>query len=34
VTYTIDPRRLGAIMAWLAGTAVGWDGKDGDPPIV
>jgi len=34
VLYGIEPKRVGPIMAWLAGTTVGWDGRDGEPPIV
>jgi len=34
VVYLIDRTRVGAIMAWLAGTRVSWDGREGDPPVV
>ena len=34
VVYLLNPRRVRPIVAWLAGTEVAWDGRDGDPPIV
>jgi DNA-binding transcriptional ArsR family regulator len=34
VRYIVEPARIGQIMAWLAGTEVGWDGSDGEPPYV
>jgi len=34
VLYLVDRKRVAAIIAWLAGTQVVWDGTDGDPPIV
>jgi DNA-binding transcriptional ArsR family regulator len=34
LVYLVEPRRAGQIIAWLAGTEVAWDGRDGEPPIV
>ncbi len=34
VLYLVDRKRVAAIVAWLAGTQVAWDGSDGEPPVV
>jgi DNA-binding transcriptional ArsR family regulator len=34
VLYAVDRKKVGATIAWLAGTEVAWDGTDGDPPLV
>ncbi|HEX2754810.1 MAG TPA: winged helix-turn-helix domain-containing protein [Candidatus Limnocylindrales bacterium] len=33
ILYTINPRRHGAITAWLAGTEVGRESAQGDRPV-